>query len=369
MVHRTLATPHLRAIALPLCAAVLTACSSVDTATPGAPAAQRLPAKRGEMIVQGYLPDWELKQFAPEQLALHQLTHVSHAFVAPTRDGHLKVPDNFQAERVVRAARRAGAKPLLCIGGADTDIFRQMAVLPLYRARFVRETALFAHRNGYGGIEVDWEFPKTDVDRAGLVALMAEFRQVCGPKCQLNVVVGGSKYVGDAVDVEHLRHIVDYFVIMSYDYHGKWSDFSGYNAPLRPYAKSNGSVAEGVEYWLDRGVPRDRMIMGLPFYGRSFDAAGAGLPFRESRSYLYRDIPALRALGVQRYWDGAAEVPYLRRVDHGWMLSYDDARSLDLKVRYARERGLAGVMIWQITADVINGRHALLPAVTLAAQR
>lgn len=56
---------------------------------------------------------------------------------------------------------------------------------------------------------------------------------------------------------------------MCYDYHGSWDEKTSHNAPL--YASfGEGSIQSSIDYYLEKGVPARKLVMGLPTYGRTF---------------------------------------------------------------------------------------------------
>lgn len=325
----------------------------------------KLPQKiSGSPVIQGYYPYWEYKQYPQEKISIQYITHLSHAFVWPDTKGNLVIPDNFILPALRRRLHRQNKRFLLCIGGSEAaDGFPVMAANPVLRKKFVAKLHLFAHTNGYDGIEIDWEFPRTTADSQNLTVLLRELRKAFGPHATINLVVNGSKYVGKWIDVRGALPCVTYFVVMTYDYHGAWSEHSGHNAPLVAYPGADGSVKESLEFWLSRGVPRSRMIMGLPFYGRFFTCRKIGEPFHRSGHTHYRDIVRYPTNEYRRVWDPAAQVPVLKSCKKLWLCSYDDSASLQLKVEMARKNRLAGVMIWHLTGDMVQNRHLLLPAI------
>ncbi len=313
-------------------------------------------------VVQGYYASWEQEKFPPEIAGLEFLTHVSHAFVWPDAQGNLVVPPNFVLPRLNRMVHDLNGKILLCVGGGHgSKQFSAVAADSSARKRFVREIHEFVTNYCYDGVEIDWEFPRSDADKENLVVLMRDIRASLGSNFIVNLVVNGGKHLGPWIDVERIAPYVDYFAAMTYDYHGPWSEFSGHNAPLFPRAKSDGSVSEGIEYWLGRGVPTSKLLLGLAFYGRSFNSKTVGRKFTRSGHAHYRDIVALTTNGYTRYWDPVARVPCLLQENGPWIYCYDDAQSLRRKLDFAMEKNLAGVMIWHVTGDIVGGRHALLP--------
>src|SRR5690606_5237731 len=77
-------------------------------------------------------------------------------------------------------------------------------------------------------------------------------------------------------ELDKISEIVDYINIMTYDFNGSWSPITGHNAPLfeDPKALENDvhphNVAVAVKGHLEHGVPKRKLVLGIPFYGRSW---------------------------------------------------------------------------------------------------
>ncbi len=79
---------------------------------------------------------------------------------------------------------------------------------------------------------------------------------------------------------------VDYVSLATYDYHGPWESVTGHNSPL--YARKNETEQTENVYWsagyaTSNGVEADKLIIGIPFYGRLFrlqsnQSTGFGAP-------------------------------------------------------------------------------------------
>ncbi len=73
--------------------------------------------------------------------------------------------------------------------------------------------------------------------------------------------------------------------------------------------------------------------------------------------------------GFRTHWDNMACAPCLVQKNGPLIISYDNEKSLKMKINFALKKKLAGVMIWEITGDVVNGTNALLPGVYKAVYR
>ncbi|KAJ2841259.1 hypothetical protein GGI22_007967, partial [Coemansia erecta] len=55
-----------------------------------------------------------------------------------------------------------------------------------------------------------------------------------------------------------------------------------------------------------------------------------------------------------RQWDSVSQTPWLFNPSTKQFISYDDPKSLKIKVDYAASKGLAGTMIWSENMDYNN---------------
>jgi chitinase len=177
-------------------------------------------------------------------------------------------------------------------------------------------------------------------------------------------------------EVPETAAILDLVNVMTYDISGSaTSGVTDFNAALRAsstapetsdehrYQNVEGTVAAFVE----AGVPPEKLIVGMPFYGRGFTGVpeknnGLYQPFSGSMSARYHEIAADYLPTFQRQWHDEAGVPWLFSGERQVMLSYDDPESLGLKADYINEQGLGGAMFWELSGD--DAEWSLLNALT-----
>jgi chitinase len=223
---------------------------------------------------------------------------------------------------------------------------------------------------GYDGIDVDWEAPENATDGARMSAVLKALRERM-PKAILTMAVSSGDWSGKWYERDALLPYVDLLNVMTYDFHGPWGSHAGHNAPLFPSkgeapgdAGSNGAAS--MDYWIKtKGWPREKVLLGIPLYGRGFRAAKMGDPARGSfgRSEMsYQEVLTLIKSGWRERWDEAAQVPYLEKPDGTEVVSYDNPRAVKRKGAFARERGLAGYFFWEIAQDYDGRTNPLVRA-------
>ena len=215
---------------------------------------------------------------------------------------------------------------------------------------------------------MDWEFPQNTVQRTNLTTLIKEVRQAFDqthPEWLLTMVAVISNYSGQWHDYATLARYVDWFNLMAYDCHGSWTNHAGHNAPLyAPPTDFDGSAHQGVQYLRNqRGVPPDKIHLGLPFYGKEFNASRLYGPSTGTTDLEFSSIAPRLNAGWDYFWDENAKAPYLLNTARTKFVTFDDSLSLSIKCDYVKQNGLAGAMIWALGQDIYNNMQPLLEAV------
>jgi chitinase len=336
------------------------------SSTPENPPAPALPnlAK----VVIGYYPAWKKADFDFTRIKYEYLTHIAHAFTKPDADGNLIVPPDYLYPELAEEAHRYGVKVIMSVGGwGNCEGFPGMSATLAMRTRFIIQTLDFLKTYHYDGVDIDWEFVSNPVEQNNFASLIKELGAALHaqkPPLLLTMAAPSNHYWGRWINYEEVVGSFDYVGCMTYDYHGEWSDHSGHNSPL--YSCGNdpcGSFNDSFLYCLSRSIPPDKLLLGLPFFGRSFDSSEFYQKFQKSLYYGFAEIMDLRAAGWTSLWDDCAQVPYFRKPDQSVLLSYDDEKSIALKCRFVNEKKAAGVIIWEISQDFIGGDSVLLSTV------
>lgn len=102
--------------------------------------------------------------------------------------------------------------------------------------------------------------------------IFQELREAFNHKYLLTSAIGiNPTVINEAYDIENLNRYLDFFHLMCYDYHGTWDRITGANAPLRsPDFSDKLTVEQTVNIILQKGAPPDKVVLGVPFYGRTF---------------------------------------------------------------------------------------------------
>jgi chitinase len=326
-------------------------------------------SRADDPIVLGYYMAWSKSSFPHTAVPYDQVTHIAHAFVWPRANGTLDTYSYFFYPELVQWARDEDKKMILSIGGwGNSDGFGPMAADEVSRARFVDGITTFCLENGYDGIDLDWEYPGS-ADRQNFVKLVQELRESFSgqePPLSISIALPSSDW-RNGYDILALRDLVDYFGVMTYDFHGSWTSHSGHNSPLYPppsHLCQDGSLHQSVNYYLQRGVPATKLVVGGASYGRRFNTADLyqppTSPTNNGAAVSYADAMKLIDQGWAYHWDDISKAPYLKNPVSTQIVSFDDTVSFRYKAEYIQANNLRGVKVWALGYDFTGNGHPLM---------
>jgi len=156
------------------------------------------------------------------------------------------------------------------------------------RDRFAKKCIEILTHHDFDGIDIDWEYPGyadhsgTPADKENFTKMLSAIRAALEMKTRetgkvygLTAALPCNPTNIENIEVGKLTSILTEFNLMSYDLHGAWDEVTGMNAPLyyQGYGDEQFNIHTCVENYAALGVPRERINIGLPFYGRSFKFA------------------------------------------------------------------------------------------------
>lgn len=339
-----------------------------------------------------------------------ELTHVIYCFVGFTQQGAIWVPKwpephdaepgdkkNNISKLIALKERWPSLHILISIGGwhnshdgdpsyKTTPAFSAVAATPASRQDFASSCIELFIKPGYpglgrlfDGIDIDWEFP-AGADRHNLTLLLQEFRQQLdqagfADERQLYLTAASASSAGE-LELSSLATTLDWVNLMAYNAHqagGSHDKFTDFNAPLYPSPAEPASnvtfnVAAVVEAYLQAGLPAQSLVLGVSAYGRTYanvaninnglyqpySGAGPGEAGGDPGTLTYSEI-------VSQYLDGSSghslfsdqitKSDYIYSPAQQVWISCEDAETVYWKSLYASQSGLAGLMLWDISAD------------------
>ncbi|XP_041978795.1 mucin-5AC [Aricia agestis] len=379
-----------------------------------------------------YYTNWSVyrsgtARFNPQNINPYLCTHLVYAFGGFTKDNTLKPFDKYQDIEKGGYAKFTGLKTynkklktLLAIGGWNEGSarFSPMVATKSSRKEFVKNTIRFLRQNHFDGLDLDWEYPAfrdggKAKDRENYAKLVKELREEFEKESAKTgksrllltmAVPAGIEYIQKGFDVKTLNRYLDWMNLLTYDYHSAFEPAVNHHAPLYPleepseYSVDNElNIDYTIKFYLENGADRDKLVVGIPTYGRSYtlfnpDAVEIGSPAdgpgeqgeaTKEKGYLayYEICEALKPKSrrrraadseeeeseeseeseeeeEQKPWtvihpNPAAMGPVAYRGNQ-WV-GYDDIDIVRKKAEYVAQNGLGGIMFWSIDNDDFRG--------------
>ncbi len=306
----------------------------------------------------------------PRAIHFGLYTHICHAFLVADGDGQVRAGRNVPNRELTGEAHKAGVKVLLSLGGWGWDEqFAAIVSEPEAEDRYVSSVMKIVDEYDYDGIDLDWEYPDTQDEVVGFERLTRRFRtqldelgKTKGRPMLVTMAASCNPGTLKWLDKDFLVATMDWVNVMTYDMAGDWTSYAGHHSPLFASSKhpeGKGRSTEATMRYLveERGIPADRLAVGLPLYGRGFAvkepyASTKGAPKARTPEAGYGNLDRLRKeQGWSRVWDDETKNPWLIAPDHSAVIGYDDAESIALKTEWAMQQGFRGVFFWQVNAD------------------
>lgn len=216
---------------------------------------------------------------------------------------------------------------------------------------------------GFDGVDIDWEFPRTNAEELQYVKLMRivyEKVKANNPNHLVTTAIAGGTWQPQHYRLHESSQYMDYVNMMTY---GLVYNSTSYQNPLYPrvgYHDTNANVGrtlsttsidESIAIFNGLGIPNSKIIVGLAFYGVT-QTLSDGV-WTNSGSITYTDIKnnLLENDDYIKRYDEVSQVPYIISRDGTYFISYDNPKSIRAKVDYVLEHDLKGVMFWEWGTD------------------
>ncbi len=337
----------------------------VARVAPAAPVPASAFAHRLSAEVYGYLPYWEIDSTTNAYLRYDLLTDIALFSVGLTASGTISTSGGgyaavmgSTAATIVSNAHAAGVRVDLTVTSFGYDKNTAFFTDPVAMATAASAIAGLVSANGYDGVNLDVEllYNANFTAYGTFVGQIRAALRASNPDARVSVATNGS-VSGAGMALKALANGADRVFLMGYSYRSSGSSPAGSIAPI---VRADGglSLTGSLDLYASKGVPANRILLGLPYYGRSWNTTSGALNAKATSSagvFIPGDSLSKIPPGTSIAYDQLEGTKWFAIQDPAtglWTQTYyDDATTLRTKYGLATTRGLAGVGMWTLGYD------------------
>ncbi|SHJ26947.1 chitinase [Clostridium cavendishii DSM 21758] len=383
----------------------------------------------GNKRIVAYFTEWSVyaghNQYYISNIPWDKVTHINYAF-ATIKDGKVAVFDDWAANGITFGQswdspyngnfgqikkfkeKYPNTRVLISVGGwSQSAGFHDAAATPKSRKKFAASAVDFIRTYGFDGVDIDWEYPTfkrepdkndnpndqgtpnaDDSEKQTFTLLLQDLKTALtdagktdSKYYELSAAVGSGKDKIEKTEPDKYSKYLDFINVMTYDMRGAWDNKTGLQSPLyknpndtaSPLIKDYYNVDASLQLFQNYGIPKDKLIVGSPYYSRGWTGVKNDGPIKE--------LPGLYASatgGARGAWDGGvpagcnpyykvqemekdssfkkyrepySQSPYLYSESRGEMYTYEDEISLNAKISYVNQNNYGGIIFWELSGD------------------
>lgn len=366
--------------------------------------------------ITAYYSLWSVPTLYPEYVDYTSVTHLVHFCANPTKKPpYLDVlvpaaPGSYNQDSIniqwggtyngnnpplwraidiqktlITKAHENKVKVLLSVGGIYGNGAEAMSFIAQDAQRmeeFVVASCAYAKRKGYDGIELDWEFPRSH-EKENYIRLIKRFKKeldLWKPRGEFVTAVFHTPWQIFAYEKDAMIECFDQINLMTYEmYAGNWENMkTGYSSPLEVPTEFKGyngyainQKGYGPKEWIAFGIPASKIGLGISFLTTEF--YNVKPPLQPAQSFGWKNWGYVKNIPKEgRHWDAVAQVPW--QASGTTFITYEDTTSTRLKVEYALQNNLGGIMLYDLLGGFVpdapeGSKQELLKAAKRAVDR
>jgi chitinase len=243
----------------------------------------------------------------------------------------------------------------------------------------------------FSSVDFDWEYPgggglasnavnSQDGSHLALTLQLLDQKLEAlearsGRSIEISIATAGGSEKLANLNLQGIDAYVDFYNVMTYDFHGGWESRTGHQAAMTGDAGGY-DVVTAIDQFRQAGVAMDKVVLGAPAYTRAWGGVAAGSSFGygqsgdaslapgsyEKGNYDQKDlITGIENGSYQLIWDDSNKAAFAYNSTSSIWSSVETTATIAGKAAYVQEAGLGGMMFWAISNDS-EGTQSLIGA-------
>ncbi|KAG5892108.1 hypothetical protein JTB14_008077 [Gonioctena quinquepunctata] len=328
-----------------------------------------------------YASWWSYKGVNPEDLDPTLCTHIVYRYIGIWDKGDVRVQDDpLDLDSETRGLyhrvtdlknKNPGLKVMLSVGGtaaSNSTLFSRVAGHAAKTGAFIGSADYFMKTYHFDGLDIDWQYPEV-ADKEKYIKFLETLRYEFNKKGWLLSATVRFDPNNTGYDARKMNKLLDWVTVGTFDMYGSWSNYTGIHNALFPSSKEDQwekkhlNMHAAANNWLKAGISKNKLILSVAFYGRSFTLkdknqhgihspiVGPG-PGEDDGFLRYSEICS-KYQNYTNVWDDEQKTPYKYHEDKWFGFNSKDAAWI--KGDYVKKMGIFGVNVWPVDGDDVHG--------------
>lgn len=310
-----------------------------------------------EKIVFGWHPYWAGNSY--QNYRWDMLSDLSYfSYEVDYLTGNAITTNNFETAAVIDEALANSTRVNLCV--TMFDDFSAFFDNATAQQTLIDNLLTLVQNRNINGVNIDFEgVPSSQKSNltAFLINLANQFHGNIS-NSQVSIALPAVDWA-DVFDINALKDKIDLFLIMGYDYYwssGGVGNIAGPTGQLYTMYDFDYNQSRSVIYYLNEGVPHEKLCLGMPYYGFDWKTNNANVPTEATANGQAIFIKTVKQNSNGYYSNKHIEDSSLcayynynnGNYHQAWI---DDEETMKYKYDIVLRQGIAGIGIWALGYD------------------
>lgn len=311
-------------------------------------------------MVYGWHPYWVGNSYT--NYNWDALSHLSYfSYEVDPADGNPNTTNGWTTAAAVDAALANNTKVTLCVTLFGSTNLSNFLTNNTAKQNLITNLINTIQARGAHGVNIDFEgLPSSQkTNFANFMVDLSNQMHSAIPGSEVSSVLYAVDW-NNVFDFNIMIPAVDYFVIMGYDYYYPGSSTAGPNDPLYHFGSTyNYTLSKTITNYVDAGCPKNKLVMGLPYYGFEWPTTSQTVPSSTTGNGVARTYAYVRNNTSGNYStanhqfdnDSYTDIYTFSSGGNNKQCFISEESAFRKRLQHVNNTGIAGIGIWALGYD------------------